>query len=458
MSASTPSKLTQRPWAAAFCCMLFCCLLFEVIYNGCNWITTRRSDVGTWSFAWEQYIPFVPVMIIPYWTLNLFFMGSFFLCRDRDELRVLTSRLATSIVVAGICFLLFPLRLVFPRPEVDGVLGLWFAALRSFDHPHNLAPSLHIALRTLVWPTVVPRTTGLVNLVLRFWFLLVGMSTILVYQHQVMDIVTGWILAIACLHLFARRDDSVDCTPMVRNGRVGMYYGTGAGALLLIAVGLGGWSYMLLWPAAAFAIVAMGYFRWGSVIFRKRDGRLPLSTRVLLGPVLVGHWISLIYYARQCRAWTAVAPGVLIGRKLTRREARRAMDQGVVAVLDLTAEFSETAPLLKTYYLSIPILDLTAPTQRQLQIAADFIDLESRRGTVLVHCKIGYSRSAAAVCAYLLKSRQAATPEEAMAKLRLLRPSIVIRREAQQAIADFAASLPPAPDEPLDEVRLPQLA
>lgn len=457
MTSPADSKPAMRLWAAALCCMVFCSLLFEVIYNGCNWITTQRTDVGTWSFAWERHIPFVPVMIIPYWTLNLFFMSSFFVCRDRDELRVLTSRLATSIVVAGACFLLFPLRLVFPRPEVDGFLGLWFAALRSFDQPHNLAPSLHIALRTLVWPVFVPRTTGLVNLALRFWFLLVGMSTILVYQHQVMDIVTGWILAIGCLHLFARRDDSVDCTPRVRSARIGMYYGISACALVLVAFSLGGWFYVLLWPAAALAIGAMGYFRWGSVIFRKRDGRLPLSTRVLLGPILVGHWISLLYYARQCRAWTMVTPQVLIGRKLTRREMRRAIGQGVTAVLDLTAEFSETAPLLETNYLSIPILDLTAPTQQQLKLAADFIGRECRRGVVYVHCKIGYSRSAAAVSAFLLQTRQVRSPHEAFARLQSLRPTIVIRPEARTAVAEFAASLPAA-GEPQDELRLPQLA
>lgn len=56
--------------------MIFCGLLFEIFYNGANFYTTTRSDVGTWAFEWEQYIPFVPAMIVPYWTLNLFFMTS----------------------------------------------------------------------------------------------------------------------------------------------------------------------------------------------------------------------------------------------------------------------------------------------------------------------------------------------------------------------------------------------
>jgi len=61
-----------------------------------------------------------------------------------------------------------------------------------------------------------------------------------------------------------------------------------------------------------------------------------------------------------------VTPGVWIGRKLNDREAANAVRQGVTAVLDLTAEFSEAKPFLALRYLNIPILDLTAPMQKRL--------------------------------------------------------------------------------------------
>ncbi len=66
------------------------------------------------------------------------------------------------------------------------------------------------------------------------------------------------------------------------------------------------------------------------------------------------------------RAWDEVTPGVWIGRKLNDREAANAVRQGVTAVLDLTAEFSEAKPFLALRYLNIPILDLTAPMQKRL--------------------------------------------------------------------------------------------
>jgi len=152
-----------------------------------------------------------------------------------------------------------------------------------------------------------------------------------------------------------------------------------------------------------------------------------LSTRFVLAPILIGQYLSLVYYRRQCRAWDEVVPGVLIGRTLTDGEAAAAVQQGVTAVLDLTAEFSEAAIFRGTKYHNLPILDLTAPTQDQLHEAAAFIAAEAAAGTVYVHCKIGYSRSGAAVGAYLLASGLAATIDEAVEILREARPSIIIR-------------------------------
>ena len=39
-------------------------LLFMVVYGGTNWLTSLRTDVGTWYYSWEKYIPFVPLMVI----------------------------------------------------------------------------------------------------------------------------------------------------------------------------------------------------------------------------------------------------------------------------------------------------------------------------------------------------------------------------------------------------------
>jgi protein-tyrosine phosphatase len=67
------------------------------------------------------------------------------------------------------------------------------------------------------------------------------------------------------------------------------------------------------------------------------------------------------------------------------------------ALVAVTAELSEARPFQATRYRNLPILDLTAPTHAQLQEAVAFITDEVEKGSVYVHCKIGYSRSAAVV-------------------------------------------------------------
>jgi len=79
-----------------------------------------------------------------------------------------------------------------------------------------------------------------------------------------------------------------------------------------------------------------------------------------------------------------------------------------------------------------------------LRQAVEFISRRAERGVVYVHCKVGYSRSAAVVGAYLLASRRAGSVDQALAILRDSRPGIVIRPEALAALNAFHSSLPAA--------------
>src|SRR5262245_22597963 len=81
-------------------------LLFMVVYSACNVITTHRTDVGVWHYEWENLIPFVPLMIVPYMSIDAFFVGVPFLCTTGAELRALRRRITLGILVAGVCFLL----------------------------------------------------------------------------------------------------------------------------------------------------------------------------------------------------------------------------------------------------------------------------------------------------------------------------------------------------------------
>ena len=110
-----------------------------------------HADVGSVVFAWERRIPFLPWTIIPYWSIDILYGISLFVCTSERELDTHARRLLTAQVIAVTCFILFPLTFTFARPEADGLAGLLFDSLGRFDKPFNQAPSLHIALLVILW-------------------------------------------------------------------------------------------------------------------------------------------------------------------------------------------------------------------------------------------------------------------------------------------------------------------
>jgi hypothetical protein len=204
-------------------------VLFLVVYLGTNWLTALRNDVGVIVFDWERHIPFVPLMIVPYMSIDLFFVIAPFLCAGGDERRLFSKRIVTAIAIAGACFLLFPLRFSFERPQADGWLGAVFDSFREMDRPFNQLPSLHIALMVILADVYARHTKGLLRIMLLVWFGLIGLSTLLTYQHHFVDVAGGLFLAAICFHVHCGDGE------VVPNRRVGGYYLAGMVLVVVLA-------------------------------------------------------------------------------------------------------------------------------------------------------------------------------------------------------------------------------
>ena len=138
-------------------------------------------------------------------SIDLFFIAAPFLCKTDAELRALSNRIILAILIAGLFFLLFPLRFAFDRPPVTGWLAPIFNNFRTMDKPFNLVPSLHIALRTILAATYARHARGSWRIASHIWFSLIGFSTILTYQHHLLDVAGGFVLAAYCFFLFPER-------------------------------------------------------------------------------------------------------------------------------------------------------------------------------------------------------------------------------------------------------------
>ena len=409
---------------------------FVIVYGLGNAFAARREHVPTWAYGWERRIPFVPILIVPYMSIDAFFFCAPFFCRTRAERVVLAKRVVFGVAAAGLCFLLVPFRYEGQRPSVGGWLGPIFTFLHGFDAPFNMLPSLHITLRTILADVYARRLGGAWRWASHVWFSLIGFSTVLVYQHHVVDIVGGFMLATLCVYLFPQQPTPADVTP---NWRLARLYAIGSAACAALAFAWPWWSLWMLWPALSLAIAASSYAWFGPAIYRKRDGRHPFSTRAVLAPFLFGQWLSLRHYARRSNAFDVLDDRLVIGRHLSSREARELIAGGAVAVVDLTGEFAATAPMRTLAYCNVPVCDLTAPTEAQLDRAVDFIRAHAARGRVYVHCKAGYSRTAAVAGAAMMDADATLSADVAIERLKAARLGMIVRPEIVDCLNEYAA-------------------
>ena len=435
MSEQIVTTEAPRPWRAAIAWMaLVLGPGFFLIYGACNWLTSLQPEVGSFFFEWERHIPVWPWTIIPYWSLDIFYAFSVLLCRSRLELDRHAWRIVTAVLLSAVGFLLFPLRFGFPRPEVEGVFGSLFEMLYGFDQPFNQAPSLHISLGMIMWTLYAKRTRGPLRWLLHGWFALICASTLTTWQHHFIDLPAGALVGAVAFWLFPDpATDAADNTTSYRpigGMRLGGRYLLGALACFALAL-QGGYWLALLWPSFALGAVAVGYAGVGPAIFRKRDGRLSRSAKILLGPYLLGQSLSWRWYLRRMGApLSEVAPGVFVGARLDDREAIVfAAAHPRRFVLDLTGDFDESESLREGDYANLQLMDLAEPQPEALRDAAARIEAAVVQGkTVLVHCALGYSRSALVVAHWLATTGRARSLREALERVRAARPGIVVAR------------------------------
>lgn len=429
--------MATRPWKQAALWLGFLAPFFYLSYGFANHLATQRSDVGAVVFDWERGVPFVAWTILPYWSINLFYGLSLFLCRTREEVHAHGRRLLTAQLVAVSCFLLFPLGFTFARPESDGIPGMFFAALTSFDKPFNQAPSLHIALLIILWDLYRRVIPARWHWLLHGWSLLIGVSVLTTYQHHFIDIPTGALLGLLCLWLWPLDAASPWRTARIardpKRWRLAGVYALGAAAFFAAAT-MGGVALWLCWPGVALLMVALHYALFGAAGFQKdAQGRLSHGVRWLLAPYRLGAWInSRLWTARDAHA-ARIAPRVWLGRMPTAAQARAL---GIVRIVDVSAELASPAGISTC---CVPMLDLIAPTPAQLAAASDAIETQlCDHGDVLVCCALGYSRSAAAVAAWLLRTGRAEHADEAIARLQRHRPTLVLHEAHRLALAQLA--------------------
>jgi membrane-associated phospholipid phosphatase len=430
MTTAIPVRtpLEHPPYRLALVWLAALTPFFFFSYNFANWITGLRRDVPSLVFGWEHRIPFLAWTIVPYWSTDLLYGLSLFVCRTRQELTTHVKRLVAAQIISISTFLLFPLRFTFERPHATGLFGWMFSALAAFDKPFNQAPSLHLSLTVILWVTYSHHLSGGMLWLMRGWMSLVSLSTLTTYQHHFIDLPTGIWVGLFCIVLFPDypRVLRLVITHDPQTIKVGAAYLVASLLLIGLAYRIGGTAWWLLWPAGSLLIVASIYFTGCPGLFQKSDGSLALPMRGLLATYLAVACLNTRLWSWKGAKADEITEGVWLGR-MPRRAERN--ERSIASIVDLTAELP--ADTTGAVYRSVPMLDLVAPTIQELDNAVAAIEELSTNRPTLVCCALGYSRSAAALAAWLVASGRSSSVNESIALIETRRP--IVLGSAQRA-------------------------
>lgn len=419
----------KKTFTYALCWLLILAAIFFLTYHFTNMISASKQTVTSFYFSWEKSIPLLPWTIIPYWFLDLFYGLAFFLCRSRREIKRLALRLLTVQLISTFCFLLFPLKFAFNRPNIEGFFGELFSMLMTFDLPFNQAPSLHISISAVLFSFYYSRvSTRWAKFFVIICFALICCSVLTTWQHHFIDMPTGLLVGLLSIWLFPKTGKmKLNLRLFENNWKIASAYFILAIVSFICSLKIGGWGLWLSWFSVSMLLVSINYGLIGENGFQKqKKGHFLLSNLLLYAPYICMMFVNSRLWTIKTNAIDHVIENVYLGRLPTRQVLKQ---NNFKSVIDMTAEFPVLFGFLPSQYRSIPLLDLSKIDVQSMVKAAELIDKMNKKGRVLVYCGLGFSRSATVVLAWLILTSRVDNIEDGIKLIKQRRPNIHINNQ-----------------------------
>jgi hypothetical protein len=180
--------------------------IFYSVYGGASLIAKlRRAPSTDFYFPWEMHLPFIPAWSVVYLTVPLLLLLTPFILRTWRTFTPFVLTLTVETLIAGVFFLVVPVTQAFPPRVAHGFFGAVFHLADRLNLDYNKFPSLHIAFAVTA-AIVFGRQCGWLGRTLfALWIGAVGASTLLIHEHQILDLATGLALGLLCVATVQRR-------------------------------------------------------------------------------------------------------------------------------------------------------------------------------------------------------------------------------------------------------------
>lgn len=153
------------------------------------------------STEFDQAIPLVPAFVIPYLSFIpiVFVFVPAMALRSSLVFRSYTLSIFVAQMILNVLYVLVPATVLRPTIESNDIFStLLRDMVWQLDEPVNTFPSNHVTLSVIAILTLASLKLGhWWVLPLQLWLGLVCISTLLVYQHVVLDLIAGVAIGIA---------------------------------------------------------------------------------------------------------------------------------------------------------------------------------------------------------------------------------------------------------------------
>lgn len=172
-------------------------LFFELTYLATNYLTGLHHFRVHVHSAAELHIPFVPAMAVVYISLNLMLALTPFVLRTWREITPLCVVMTIETLICASFFLLLPVELGYAPQAGLGEWGRFCGWVSAVSLQYNNMPSLHVAFAFTAAMAFSGKCGALGRRLFLVWASLIAVSTVLIHEHHVADVVAGIALAVA---------------------------------------------------------------------------------------------------------------------------------------------------------------------------------------------------------------------------------------------------------------------
>lgn len=172
------------------------------VYFLLNRNLTPKFDLSTYL---DTLIPFSEPFAALYLSYLVYLWGAviiaFFWFKTNRYLRFVLTFIAMQII-AYVLYILIPGKIIRPHPAGAGVFFDMVRVIYEYDMPSSLTPSLHVANSWLV--ALAMNDNRIIRFAVIPWAVLIVLSTLLIKQHNLVDVVSGLVLSTAIYLMFER--------------------------------------------------------------------------------------------------------------------------------------------------------------------------------------------------------------------------------------------------------------